>query len=128
MSQCWDGMPPTVGGMTVHFLSPYRINVLKRRRNDWFSENPREQTDEEALCECLFVLTRTSEELTGMFRMDLEAWEETLDCFFAELDPTAWNQFKEVFTAFAERLKAVSVRAESEAGKKPEEAAPSHVS
>lgn len=128
LNQCWEGMPPKCGDLEVHFLSPYRVNVLKRRRNDWFSDNPREQTDEEALCECFFVLTRTSEELTSMFRMDLGEWEETIDRFFAYVDPAAWEEFKEVFTGFAERLKAASVTVESEAGKKPEEAALNHAS
>lgn len=126
LAAAWATPEIQFGKLTVVRPTTHRLNVLMRRRNKWLSDEEREQTDIEALVEWLFVLSRSKEELTRLFRVDLLEWEEMLDGFMAETPDDTLKAFQEFFEGVMETIRLGGVE-DAEPGKKPQEG-PSHVS
>lgn len=125
LATVWTDETAEIGGLTVQRPTIHRMNVLLRRRNKWMADDPREQTDMEALAEWLFVLSRTKEELQRMFRVELAEWEEIVDAFLAETPDETIEGFQVYFEGIMDALRAGAVEPE---GKPNPEAEPSHAS
>jgi len=123
----WPDDTRTFGTLTVGRPSPHRLNVLMRRRNKWAADNPREQTDLEAVAEWLFVLSRSQEELTAMFRDSLEAWELSLDSFLAE-HGDVMDEWQEYLTGILASIEAGAVEPADQPGKPQRKEGPSRAS
>lgn len=93
------------GRFTISALNPQRRHVLETRRNMWVSDKPKEQTEELALAEWLFVLSRTKEQLTQAITTPHAAWDEEVERFLMDLTDEELNGFAarvaDEFAAFA---------------------------
>lgn len=127
LSEVWTDEAKQFGEHTVLRPTPHRINVLMRRRNKWISDTPRDQTDLESVAEWLFVLSRSAQELTQLFRVDAEAWEEAIDEFLQTLDGVTLDEFQAYFQKIADAMEAAQVE-DAEPGKQTRNQEPSHVS
>lgn len=122
LADAWTSEPMAIGDLTVTPPTTHRINVLMRRKNKWVAEFGRDQTDQEALVEWLFVLSRTKEELTKLFRTPLEEWEEILDSFLSELEEEQIKQFTEYFKTVSDSIEAAEVESDEPGKSQPTEA------
>ena len=109
LAEVWTDENVEFGGLEVQRPSSHRLNVLMRRRNLWVAEEPRDQTELEALAEWFFVLTRSREELSKLFRVELAEWELIIDDFLAEIDEEALNEFRGYLEAVMKSMEAGAV-------------------
>lgn len=117
LGSAWTDEERVIGGLTIARPTIHRINTLIRRRNKWVADDGKEQTDIEAMCEWLFVLSRTRDELQKLFRVEHAEWCEIIDEFIAETPDATIREFQGYFEGVMESLRAGSVDEVEEPGK-----------
>lgn len=107
------GRHALVTGMTVP-----RVAMLKRRRNRWLSQKPKEQEAEHALAEILMVLCAEEDDLPDLVRLGGEEWEAEVELFLLGLTDEELNGFGEAFIAELRAQAAVAVDPDEEGKEK----------
>jgi len=88
-----------IDGIKFGPLSQACIMILGSRKNHFFAESNRNQSQSDAVFEIFFVLTRTKEQRTALIRDSSEEWDTKVMEFAASLEDSTITRFvDEYFT------------------------------
>lgn len=109
-----------IDGLTFGPLSQACIMILGARKNAFFSESNRQQSQSDAVFEIFFVLTRSKEQRTALIRDSMEEWETKVMEFAVGLEDSTIMRFAdEYFTPAWNALILSRVESESPGKSQP---------
>lgn len=112
-----------IDGIKFGPLSQACIMILGARKNHFFIQSNRQQSQSDAVFEIFFVLTRTKEERTALIRDPAEEWNTKVMEFSAGLDDSTIMRFADDYFTPAWTALILS-RVESEQPGKPQPSLP----
>jgi len=86
-----------IDGLKFGPLSQACIMILGSRKNHFFAESNRQQSQSDAVFEIFFVLTRTKEQRTAIIRDSLEEWNTKVMEFAAGLEDSTIMRFADEY-------------------------------